>query len=208
MDTSNIHHYLVGAQGALPVDAAGNPWTGSYVYNSGNLVLDLLYNIMLESTGRLQKCRIYEMTDNKTARATIAYLIVRDQAHENALREGAGDPRRQLGQDPADPEDQRRAVPRGQEAARPGAAEQAVHVQRRQPVGGREDVPRDCARRHGRRHPDDREAARTASRWTIAVERPEEFGPGLDPELLALMQATAELELKDADDPMAAAKKK
>jgi Mn-containing catalase len=33
-----------------------------------NLVLDLLYNLMLESTGRLQKCRIYEMTDNKAAR--------------------------------------------------------------------------------------------------------------------------------------------
>ena len=46
LDTSNIHHYLVGAQGALPVDAAGNPWSGSYVYNSGNLVLDLLYNLM------------------------------------------------------------------------------------------------------------------------------------------------------------------
>src|SRR5687768_9800089 len=84
LDTSNIHHYLVGAQGALPVDAAGNPWSGSYVYNSGNLVLDLLYNLMLESTGRLQKCRLYEMTDNKMARSTISYLIVRDQAHENA----------------------------------------------------------------------------------------------------------------------------
>ena len=64
---SNIHHYLVASQGALPVDSAGNPWSGSYVYNSGNLVLDLLYNLMLEATGRLQKCRIYEMTDNKTA---------------------------------------------------------------------------------------------------------------------------------------------
>ena len=31
------------------------------------------------------KCRIYEMTDNKTARSTIAYLIVRDHAHENAF---------------------------------------------------------------------------------------------------------------------------
>ena len=48
-------------------------------------MLDLLYNLMLESTGRLQKCRIYEMTDNKSARSTIAYLIVRDQAHENAF---------------------------------------------------------------------------------------------------------------------------
>ncbi len=78
----NIHHFLVGAQGALPVDAAGNPWSGSYVYNSGNLVLDLLYNLMLEATGRLQKCRIYEMSSNKTLRATVAYLIVRDEVHE------------------------------------------------------------------------------------------------------------------------------
>src|SRR5215472_6574066 len=81
---SNIHHFLLGAQGAMPVDAVGNPWSGSYVYNSGNLTLDLLYNLMLEATGRLQKCRLYEMTDNKTARSTISYLIVRDHAHENA----------------------------------------------------------------------------------------------------------------------------
>ncbi|MBA3442620.1 MAG: manganese catalase family protein [Pyrinomonadaceae bacterium] len=81
----NIHHFLVGAQGAMPVDAAGNPWSGSYVYNSGNLVLDLLYNLMLEATGRLQKCRLYEMTDNKIARSTISYLIARDQAHELAF---------------------------------------------------------------------------------------------------------------------------
>src|SRR6185312_7056802 len=82
LDTSNIHHYLVGAQGALPVDAAGNPWSGSYVYASGNLVLDLLYNVMLEATGRLQKCRIYEMSSNKTLRATVSYLIARDHAHQ------------------------------------------------------------------------------------------------------------------------------
>ncbi len=78
----NIHHFLVGAQSSLPVDAAGNPWSGSYVYNSGNLTLDLINNLMLECTGRLQKCRIYEMTDNKTARATVSFLIVRDHAHE------------------------------------------------------------------------------------------------------------------------------
>ncbi|MBO0794781.1 MAG: manganese catalase family protein, partial [Ktedonobacteraceae bacterium] len=84
LSQDNIYHYLVGAQGAMPIDSAGNPWSGSYVYNSGNLVLDLLYNLMLEATGRLQKCRLYEMISNKTARSTISYLIVRDQAHENA----------------------------------------------------------------------------------------------------------------------------
>jgi Mn-containing catalase len=78
----NTHHFIVAPQCALPVDAAGNPWSGSYVYASGNLVLDLMYNLMLESTGRLQKCRIYEMSDNKTLRSTVAFLIARDHAHE------------------------------------------------------------------------------------------------------------------------------
>jgi Mn-containing catalase len=58
----NTHHYLEGTRGALPVDSAGNPWSGSYVYDSGNLVLDLLHNLVLESTGRLQECRTCEMS--------------------------------------------------------------------------------------------------------------------------------------------------
>ncbi|MEJ7769488.1 MAG: manganese catalase family protein, partial [Chitinophagaceae bacterium] len=81
----NPHHYIVGAQGALPVDAAGNPWSGSYVHNHGNLVLDLMDNLVLEATGRLQKCRIYQMSENKTLRATVAFLIVRDEAHQAAF---------------------------------------------------------------------------------------------------------------------------
>lgn len=81
----NPHHFIVGAQGALPVDAAGNPWSGSYVHCNGNLVLDLLDNLVLESTGRLQKCRIYQMSENKTFRATVAFLIARDEAHEMAF---------------------------------------------------------------------------------------------------------------------------
>src|SRR6185295_586186 len=85
LDAANIHHFLVGAQSAMPVDSVGNPWSGSYVYNSGNLVLDLLYNLMLECTGRLQKCRLYEMSKNKAFRSTVSYLIVRDMAHEKVF---------------------------------------------------------------------------------------------------------------------------
>jgi Mn-containing catalase len=48
-------------------------------------VLDLLYNLMLECTGRLQKCRLYAMSDNKAFRATVSYLIVRDLAHEKVF---------------------------------------------------------------------------------------------------------------------------
>lgn len=81
----NPHHFIVGAQGSLPVDAAGNPWSGSYVHCNGNLVLDLLDNLVLESTGRLQKCRIYQMSSNKSLRATVSFLIARDEAHEMAF---------------------------------------------------------------------------------------------------------------------------
>lgn len=84
-EQQNPHHYIIGAQGALPVDAAGNPWSGSYVHNHGNLVLDLMDNLVVEATGRLQKCRIYQMSENKTLRATVAFLIVRDEAHQAAF---------------------------------------------------------------------------------------------------------------------------
>lgn len=82
---ANPHHFIMGAQSSLPVDAAGNPWMGNYVYDHGNLVANLLDNLVLESTGVLQKSRIYEMSSNKTFRETLAFLIVRDNAHQNAF---------------------------------------------------------------------------------------------------------------------------
>lgn len=85
LDSPNIHHFLVAAQSARPVDAAGNPWSASYMYDGGNLVLNMLYNLMLEATGRLQKCRLYEISNNKAFRATVSYLIVRDLVHEKVF---------------------------------------------------------------------------------------------------------------------------
>lgn len=82
---ANPHHFIVGAQASLPVDAGGNPWNGSWVYSHGNLIADLLDNLVLESTGVLQKSRIYEMSSNKTFRETLGFLIVRDNAHQNAF---------------------------------------------------------------------------------------------------------------------------
>ncbi|MGX4764839.1 manganese catalase family protein [Bacillus mojavensis] len=82
---ANPHHYIIGAQSSLPVDAGGNPWNASWVYNHGNLITDLLDNLLLESTGVLQKTRIYEMSSNQTFRETLAFLIVRDNAHQNAF---------------------------------------------------------------------------------------------------------------------------
>jgi Mn-containing catalase len=85
LESPNIHHFLVAGQSSRPVDAAGNPWSATYVYDSGNLVLNMIYNLMLEATGRLQKCRLYEMSNNKAYRATVSYLIVRDLVHEKVF---------------------------------------------------------------------------------------------------------------------------
>ena len=196
LDTGNIHHYLVGAQGALPVDAAGNPWLGSYVYNSGNLVLDLLYNLMLESTGRLQKCRIYEMTANKTARSTNAYLIVRDQAHENAYAKALESlgidwkttlpiPKTNAEKFP----EVKKLVDLGLQSKQftfdlTGASEAGRIFQGASPSNDGTEL-------------DSTQQAPKGTPSFIAPERLEEFSPGLDPALLKLIQKTAEMELAE-----------
>ncbi|MDQ1910000.1 manganese catalase family protein [Paenibacillus sp. GD4] len=78
------YHYIIGAQSSMPIDSSGNPWNGSWVYDHGNLVTNLLDNLVLEATGTLQKSRIYEMSSNRTFRETLAFLMVRDNAHQNA----------------------------------------------------------------------------------------------------------------------------
>ncbi|MGX5770545.1 manganese catalase family protein [Microbacterium trichothecenolyticum] len=198
LSEGNIHHYLVGAQGALPVDAAGNPWSGSYVYNSGNLVLDLLYNLMLESTGRLQKCRIYEMTANKTARSTISYLIVRDQAHENAYAKAL----ETLGVN------WRTALPIPKTNA-----DRFPEVKRLLDLGLQStqysfdlDDQSEAGRIFQGLSPsgdgtmlDASQQAPEGTPITIAPERREAFSPGADAELTALIAATAEMEMADME---------
>jgi Mn-containing catalase len=46
LSVANIHHFLVAGQSSRPVDAAGNPWSATYVYDSGNLVFkyDIQFN--------------------------------------------------------------------------------------------------------------------------------------------------------------------
>jgi len=194
--SGNIHHFLVAGQGARPVDSAGNPWTGLYVYNSGTLVLDLLYNLMLEATARQQKCRIYEMTENKTARSTLAYLIVRDQSHENAYAKALETLGVDWGKILPIPKTNAERWPEVKALLDRGLhhkmftfsadnlTEAGKVFQGMSPFNDGTTLTADEQMPPG-----------VANR--IAAERPEEFSPGLDPELLALIQATAEMELAD-----------
>jgi Mn-containing catalase len=77
----NSYFFIATAQTSLPGDSMGNPWNGSYVFNSGNLVLDLLHNFFLECGARNQKMRVYEMSDHPVAREMVGYLLVRGGVH-------------------------------------------------------------------------------------------------------------------------------
>jgi Mn-containing catalase len=78
------HHFLAGGRGALPQDSRGMPWTGDYVFASGDLVEDLTHNFFLETGARQGKLKVYEMCEHPAARALTGYLLVRGGVHQVA----------------------------------------------------------------------------------------------------------------------------
>jgi Mn-containing catalase len=79
----DVQHAIVAGAGARPVDSQGNPWQGSFVTASGNLLADFTANANAEMQGRLQAARIYNMTDDSGVRDLLAFLLARDTMHQN-----------------------------------------------------------------------------------------------------------------------------
>jgi Mn-containing catalase len=77
----NSHHFINTGLGAMAANSLGQGWNGEYVFNSGDLVLDLLHNFFLENGARMAKIRVYEMTDHPSARQMLGYLFVRGGVH-------------------------------------------------------------------------------------------------------------------------------
>jgi len=183
----NPHHFIVGAQGSLPVDAAGNPWMGSYVHANGNLVLDLLDNLVLESTGRLQKCRIYQMSENKTLRATVAFLIVRDEAHEMAFAKAL----ETLGVDWRSmlpiPKFESHKLPEVKKLLDAGVHREQYHF--RLDGSMMDKIFQGASPAKDETDLVTLDRPREEYEIPIMPERPEEFSPGLDPELQELADA-------------------
>ena len=201
----NPHHYIVGAQAALPVDAAGNPWSGSYVHAHGNLVLDLLDNLVLESTGRLQKCRIYQMSSNKTLRATVAFLIARDSAHQMAFAKALETLGVNWGKILPIPKFDAEDYPEVQQLIDAGINRQQYHFNLEESmlstIFSGSSPANDGTELVAMATPDETYPDSTAP------ERPEEFSPGMDPELQALVDALSDYKEKAAK-PKKAPKKK
>jgi len=84
MKDTDPHHFIAGGGGAMPVDASNAPWTGDYVFASGDLVEDLTHNFFLETGARQNKLKVYEMVEHPAARALTGYLLVRGGVHQVA----------------------------------------------------------------------------------------------------------------------------
>jgi Mn-containing catalase len=80
----NTQHFIAGGAGALVQDSNAKPWSGDYVFASGDLVEDLTHNFFLETGARNNKLKVYEMVDHPAARALTGYLLVRGGVHQVA----------------------------------------------------------------------------------------------------------------------------
>src|SRR4051795_5971166 len=82
--TRNTQQFIAGGAAALVQDSMGKPWSGDYVFSSGDLIEDLTHNFFLETGARNNKLKVYEMVDHPAARALTGYLLVRGGVHQVA----------------------------------------------------------------------------------------------------------------------------
>ncbi|MBN9200241.1 MAG: manganese catalase family protein, partial [Microbacterium chocolatum] len=68
----DVQSAIVAGAGARPVDSNGNPWQGSYITASGNLLADFTANANAEMQGRIQVARLYHMTDDHGVRQMLS----------------------------------------------------------------------------------------------------------------------------------------
>ncbi|WP_448071850.1 manganese catalase family protein [Georgenia yuyongxinii] len=80
---TDVQHAIVAGAGARAVDSNGNPWQGSFITASGNLLADFMANANAEMQGRVQVARLYHMTDDAGVRDLLSFLLARDTMHQN-----------------------------------------------------------------------------------------------------------------------------
>jgi Mn-containing catalase len=153
-----------------------------------------LDNLVVEATGRLQKCRIYQMSSNKTLRATVSFLIVRDEAHQAAFAKALETlgvdwgkvlpiPKFDSSQYPEVRKLLDAGIHREQYHFRLDSSEMGKIFSGSAPLNDGTDLVTLKEPRESFPNP-------------MAPERSEEFAPGLDPELQALADAYTEFREK------------
>lgn len=79
-------HVMFGLTPGL-VNSSGSPWTADYVTVTGDLCADLLADIASEQRAKVVYEYLYRQIDDKKVRATIDFLLNREEAHNAMFRE-------------------------------------------------------------------------------------------------------------------------
>ena len=74
--------FLSGGMGALAADSEGNPFDGSWVVSSGNIVADMFANATGEATNACVLGRLHAMTDDPGMKQMLGFLMSRDVMHQ------------------------------------------------------------------------------------------------------------------------------
>ena len=69
------------------INSSGASWTADYVTVTGDLVADLLSNIASEQRAKVVYEYLYRQIEDKEVRATIDFLLNREEAHNALFRE-------------------------------------------------------------------------------------------------------------------------
>ena len=83
-------HVLLGLNPGL-INASGYSWTGDYVTVTGDLCADLLSNIASEQRAKVVYEYLYRQIDDKKGRATIDFLLNREEAHNQMFRDAVNE---------------------------------------------------------------------------------------------------------------------
>lgn len=82
-------HVLTGLAPGL-INASGHPWTADYVNVTGDLVADLLSDIAAEMRAKAVYEYLYRQIYDNGVRATIVFLLNREEAHNQLFRKALG----------------------------------------------------------------------------------------------------------------------
>ena len=87
VDNGEIQTHVQCGLSPVLINSSGAPWTADYVTVTGDLVADLLSNIASEQRAKVVYEYLYRQIDDSGVRATIDFLLNREEAHNALFRE-------------------------------------------------------------------------------------------------------------------------
>lgn len=83
----SIEAQVLGGLSPLFANSSGEPFTANYINVTGDLVADILSNISAEMRAKVVYEYLYRQIDDSGVRATIDFLLNREEAHNALFRE-------------------------------------------------------------------------------------------------------------------------